>query len=322
MTTSPQRPDRVCALLPAYNEAENLPAVLDELARELEARFSDWRIVVVDDGSTDDTREVMARQTAANARVTALHLRVNRGKSEALRTGLEQLGDDSPLGAFDADLVLLLDADGQDDPRELDALLAPIDAGSDLVTGQRATRNDRFVKRHTSRLYNLATSRLTGVKGRDFNSGFKLMRRDTAESLVLYGELHRYIPVLAQWSGFRVAEVEVNHRGRLQGTTKFGRNRFWRGMLDLLTVKFITTYDRRPFHLIGGTGLVVGTVGAALLTWMLIERIMGHQVGDRPALLAGVTLAVVGVQLVSVGLIAELIVNLDARRRRERAGPS
>jgi glycosyltransferase involved in cell wall biosynthesis len=309
---STKRADSMGALLPAYNEAENLPDVTRELAEALDARFDDWQILVVDDGSVDETREVMADIHRDEPRISTLRLRGNRGKSEALRSGLEQL---------DVDLVLLMDADGQDDPGELDALLVPIDAGSDLVTGQRAIRKDRFIKRHTSRLYNFATNRLTGVKGSDFNSGYKLIRRDAAESLVLYGELHRYIPVLAHWAGFRVAEVEVNHRTRLRGYTKFGRNRFWRGMLDLFTVKFITTYDRRPFHLIGGTGLVVGAVGAALLTWMLVARILGNAVGDRPALLAGVTLAVVGVQLVSIGLIAELMVNLDERRRRESRRP-
>lgn len=308
---SVKRSDNVCALLPAYNEALNLPTITRELAEALEARFHDWEILVVNDGSADDTRQVMADITRTEPRISTLRLRGNSGKSEALRCGLEQI---------DADLVLLMDADGQDDPGELDALLAPIDAGIDLVTGRRSIRNDRFIKRHTSRLYNFATNRMTGVKGRDFNSGYKLMRRDVAESLVLYGELHRYIPVLADWAGFRISEVEVNHRNRLGGATKFGRNRFWRGMLDLVTVKFITTYDRRPFHLIGGAGLIISAVGGGLLTWMLILRFAGNPVGDRPALLAGVTLAVVGVQLVSLGLIAELIVNLDARRRREELG--
>lgn len=307
MTTASHRSESICALLPAFNEAENLPEVVDELAATLRRHFARWRILVVDDGSTDETNVVVAELQQRYEQLEAIHLRVNRGKSNALRVGFESIRED---------LVVLLDADGQDDPGEISSLLETLDMGHDLVTGCRSVRMDRFVKRTTSRIYNRATSTLTGVDGQDFNSGFKLMRREVAESINLYGELHRYIPVLAAWLGFRVTEVTVNHRDRLHGVSKFGRSRFWRGMLDLLTVKFLTTYDRRPFHLIGGAGLGVGAVGSGLLLWMLVERLAGHGVGDRPALLAGVTLVVVGVQLVSVGLLAELFLHLHHERRR------
>lgn len=307
MTTASHRSESICALLPAFNEAENLPEVVDELAATLPRHFARWRILIVDDGSTDETNVVVAELQQRYEQLEAIHLRVNRGKSNALRVGFESICED---------LVVLLDADGQDDPGEISSLLETLDMGHDLVTGCRSVRMDRFVKRTTSRVYNRATSTLTGVDGQDFNSGFKLMRREVAESINLYGELHRYIPVLAAWLGFRVTEVTVNHRDRLHGVSKFGRSRFWRGMLDLLTVKFLTTYDRRPFHLIGGAGLGVGAVGSGLLLWMLVERLAGHGVGDRPALLAGVTLVVVGVQLVSVGLLAELFLHLHHERRR------
>ena len=307
MTTASHRSESICALLPAFNEAENLPEVVDELAATLPRHFARWRILIVDDGSTDETNVVVAELQQRYEQLEAIHLRVNRGKSNALRVGFESIRED---------LVVLLDADGQDDPGEISSLLETLDMGHDLVTGCRSVRMDRFVKRTTSRVYNRATSTLTGVDGQDFNSGFKLMRREVAESINLYGELHRYIPVLAAWLGFRVTEVTVNHRDRLHGVSKFGRSRFWRGMLDLLTVKFLTTYDRRPFHLIGGAGLGVGAVGSGLLLWMLVERLAGHGVGDRPALLAGVTLVVVGVQLVSVGLLAELFLHVHHERRR------
>ena len=231
------------------------------------------------------------------------------GKSNALQIA---------FGQVSTDLVLLMDADGQDDPNEIPSLLQHLDAGVDLVTGRRATRRDRAVKRVTSKFYNWCTSKLTGIDGSDFNSGFKLMRGDVARSVNVYGELHRYIPVLAAWRGFDVAEVEVNHRERLHGESKFGRNRFWRGLFDLVTVKFIVTYDGRPFHLIGGLGLAIGAVGGGLLAWMLVERILGSAVGDRPALLVGILLCVVGVQLISVGLLAELMVSLNARRGTDR----
>ncbi len=303
MTTTTES---ICAVLPAYNEADNLPEVITELAEQLAIHFTEWRILIVDDGSTDGTADMLARLKLEQPHVDHIHIRTNRGKSNALRMAFHNVHED---------LIVLLDADGQDDPSELDALYESLCAGNDLVTGRRAVRHDRFIKRKTSRLYNRTTAAISGVPGSDFNSGFKLMRRAVADELNLYGELHRYIPILAAWAGFQVTEVDVNHRDRLHGTSKFGRNRFWRGMLDLLTVKFLTTYDRRPFHLIGGSGVTLGSVGFALMVWMLIARLSGGEVGNRPALLAGVTLFVVGVQLVSVGLLAELLLHLHHERR-------
>lgn len=251
---------------------------------------------------------MVAALSQKDSRISILSFRRNRGKSAALQAAFD---------VVDSDLVLLMDADGQDDPKALPSLLEQIDNGFDLVTGQRETRNDRTVKRTTSKVYNYATRKATGVDGKDFNSGYKLMRGDVMENISMYGELHRYIPILASWSGFKVTEVPVNHRERAHGTTKFGINRFWRGMLDLFTVKFLTTYDRRPFHLVGAAGIVLVAIGGALLAWMLALLIGGVGVGNRPALLAGVMFVVVGVQLICVGLIAELIVHLDMQRRLE-----
>ena len=176
-------------------------------------------------------------------------------------------------------------------------------------------RNDRLVKRHTSRLYNRVTAKVTGIEGEDFNCGLKAMKREVMNPLVLYGELHRYIPVLAQWNGFKVGEIDVEHAARLHGSSKFGRARFWRGFLDLLTVKFITTYTGRPFHLFGGLGIAFGAIGVLLLLWMFVEKLMGHGIGERPALIIGVLFTVVAVQLMTLGLLAELIVHF--RRDRE-----
>ncbi|HEX6236666.1 MAG TPA: glycosyltransferase family 2 protein [Acidimicrobiales bacterium] len=296
---------QVSVLLPAYNERANLAELVPEIVGVMQGAGVSYEVLVVDDGSTDGTRSLLESLDAPG--VGYLRLRRNAGKSAALSAGLTQVRGEH---------VVFMDADGQDDPREILRLLEVLrDQGVDLVTGRRAERRDRFAKRASSKVYNRATSLVTGVRGSDFNSGLKAMRRELADALELYGELHRYIPVLAEWQGFRVMEVDVDHHERRHGESKFGRARFWRGFLDLITVKFLTTYTVRPFHLFGGLGLVMGLAGGGLLAWMLALRIGGQEVGSRPAFLAGVLLAVVAVQMVSLGLLAELTVHL--RRRRD-----
>lgn len=296
----------VSVVLPAFNEAENLGVVVPDIAKMLIGLDLRWEILVIDDGSTDRTRAVM--DTLRDDTIRYIRLRRNSGKSRALSVGLE---------AARGEHIVLMDADGQDDPAGVPDMLAILRRGShDLVTGRRVIRHDRFVKRTTSRVYNEVTARVTGVPGRDFNSGLKAMTRELADSLEMYGELHRYIPVLAVWNGFRATEIDVDHRERLHGTSKFGRARFWRGFLDLVTVKFLTTYTARPFHLFGGIGFAIGAIGTALLLWMTASKVVyGHDIGNRPALLLGVLLVVVAVQVLSLGLLAELVVNLRRRTR-------
>jgi hypothetical protein len=200
-----------------------------------------------------------------------------------------------------------MDSDGQHDPNEIPPLIEALDDGIDLITGRRVTRQTSVGRWFASRVFNAATARVTGVPLRDFNSGMKVMRRSVADSLNLYGELHRYIPVMAHWAGFRLAERPMQHRPRKHGASKFGRARLWRGFLDLLTIQLLTKFTVRPLHLFGGIGMLLGTAGAALLTWMLVVSLTGNPVGDRPALLAGILLFVVAVQMFSIGLLAEFI---------------
>ena len=294
---------RVSVLMPAYNEAENLVEVIPRTVAVLEQMEGSWEIVVIDDGSSDNTRSVM--NGLRNSNVRYIRLRRNAGKSAALSVGLEHVK---------GEIIVLMDADGQDDPAELPRLVAYMEEGGyGVVTGRRAIRNDRFVKRNTSKIYNKMTSVVTGVEGKDFNTGFKAMTRDLADSLDMYGELHRYIPVLAVWNGFTYGELDVEHHERLHGSSKFGKARFWRGFLDLVTVKFLTTYTARPFHLFGGIGFGIGFLGSLLLAWMGVSKVLGHQIGTRPALQLGVLLVVVAVQMVSLGLLGELMVNLRRR---------
>jgi glycosyltransferase involved in cell wall biosynthesis len=284
--------DNIWVVVPALDEAENL-------------------VLVVDDGSTDKTREVMIDLAQRHAGVELLSLGRNFGKASALRRGF-----DIALAAG-AEVVVMMDADGQDDPSELPLLLARLEDGADLVTGARTVRNDRFVKRNTSKLYNAATGRLSGAPGKDFNSGFKVMRADVARnaSPMLYGELHRYLTVVAHWLGFRVAEVSVQHHERLHGKTKYGLARFWRGFVDLLTVRFLMTYESRPSHLFSGLGLASVAAGGLAMTYLFVEKISGEAIGGRPLLIAAVVLALGGLQLVLFGLLAELVVYSRQRDR-------
>lgn len=298
----------ISVIMPAYDEAPNLAEVVPRTVAVLEAMATTYEIVVVDDGSADATPEVMSELAEHHPGVRHLRLRRNCGKSAALQAGFERT---------EGEVVVLMDADGQDDPAEIPALVGTLGPGVDLVTGRRLVRNDRMVKRSTSKLYNRVTALVTGVAGRDFNSGLKAMTRRVADALELYGELHRYVPVLAAWAGFGVSEVDVAHHPRRHGSTKFSRSRFWRGFLDLLTVKFLTTYTARPFHLFGGIGVIIGAIGSALLAWMAMSKLIGNPVGDRPALSIGVLLVVVGVQLVSLGLLAELVVHYRRPRSSE-----
>jgi glycosyltransferase involved in cell wall biosynthesis len=292
---------RVSVVLPAYNEAENLVELVPEIIDGLCGAGISFEIIVIDDGSNDGTPTVLSDLRVQYPEVQGVRLRRNLGKSAAL-----QLGFSRAMG----EVIVCMDADGQDDPREIPRLLAAIDGGLDLVTGRREVRHDRLAKRMPSKAYNRVTSLVTGVEGRDFNSGLKAMRAPVASSLELYGELHRYIPVLANWAGYRTGEIAVEHHDRRYGSTKFGRQRYWRGFLDLITVKFLTTYTRRPFHLFGGIGLLFGLIGTGLLTYVTVLKLAGESVGERPALSVGVLCLVVGVQMVSLGLLSELILHL------------
>ncbi|MDR7253781.1 dolichol-phosphate mannosyltransferase [Nocardioides sp. BE266] len=303
----------ISVVIPALNEAENLTVLVPRVVSTLAGLPGDWRVLVVDDGSTDDTTTVVAKLSAEDARVSLLQHRRNLGKAAALNRGFSQVLDEG------ADVVVMMDADGQDDPDELPRLLEALET-ADLVTGARLKRNDRFIKRNTSKLYNWTTGRLSGAPGRDFNSGYKVMRADVARDVVpmLYGEMHRYLTVIAHQAGYRVAEVPVQHHARMSGSSKYGPARFWRGFSDLLTVRFLMSYENRPSHLFGGFGAVCFLLGIGTLLYLTGVKLTGEAIGGRPLLLAGVLFTVVGLQLTLFGLLAELVVH--ARNRSTRAG--
>ncbi|MDT9593800.1 glycosyltransferase family 2 protein [Nocardioides zeae] len=302
-------------VIPALDEAENLRVLVPHVVHHAQALHPGARVLVVDDGSTDGTGRVLRELAATHGCVEIETNRHNLGKAASLRRGFARALEGG------ADVVVMMDADGQDDPAELVALAAELERGADLVTGARLTRRDRFVKRTTSRLYNRTTAALSGTPGKDFNSGFKMMRAEVAADVapMLYGEMHRYLTVIAHEMGHRVAEVPVEHHPRMNGASKYGLARFWRGFIDLVTVRFLLSYENRPSHLFGGIGFSCLSVGTLLLAYLSgLKLVTGAVIGDRPLLLAGVLLVLVGLQLLLFGLLAELVVHA---RNQSAAAP-
>ena len=302
----------IWVVVPALNEAENLQVLVPRIVKTLESMGDGGRVLVVDDGSTDQTREVMADLAATWPGIDVVSLRHNQGKAAALQRGFGIALEGG------AEVVVMMDADGQDDPDELPKLVARLEQNADLVTGARVLRQDRFVKRNTSKVYNRVTGMLSGAPGRDFNSGYKVMTADVARDVapMLYGEMHRYLTVIAHDLGYRVVEETVQHHPRMSGESKYGLARFWRGFSDLVTVRFLLSYENRPSHLFGGVGAFCFLLGVVVLGYLTVEKFTGAAIGDRPLLLAGVLLTLVGLQLALFGLLAELIVHA---RNRERA---
>jgi glycosyltransferase involved in cell wall biosynthesis len=296
-------------VVPVLNEREALPALVDEIERACEATGASWEVVFVDDGSTDGSAELLERLALEREPVRLVKLRRNFGKSAALRAGFEH---------STGDVVVTLDGDGQDDPAEIPALVRKLDEGYDVVSGWKRDRRDPSLKRWSSRLFNAVTRRLSGLRLHDFNCGLKAYRGDCARSLELYGELHRYIPVLAHQRGWRVTELPVNHRPRRHGRSRYGSARYGRGVLDLLTVLFIGRYQYRPLHLFGGVGLLLMLAGFVISAYLSAIKIFGGEaIGRRPLLLLGVLLIVVGIQLLTLGLLGEMV----AATRQDVGGP-
>jgi dolichol-phosphate mannosyltransferase len=296
-------------VVPVHNEERSVALLYDELRSALEPLEIDWEAVFVDDGSTDGTFAALTRLHAGADNVRVVRLRRNFGKAAALGAGFDQARGET---------VVTIDGDLQDDPFEIPRLLAKLDEGFDLVSGWKAHRRDPLSRRVLSRIFNRVTSLFSGVRLHDMNCGLKAYRAEVVHGLRLYGELHRFIPVLAHYRGFRIAELPVNHRPREHGRSRYGIERYLRGFLDLLTVSFIGRYRHRPLHLFGGLGLVLGLLGTGILIYLTVVKALGHAIGGRPLLLLGVLLVVVGMQFFSLGLISEMITSHHAERAQER----
>ncbi len=299
----------ISIVVPLLDEEHSLEPLYSEIAGALEQRGEEWEVVFVDDGSTDGSMGVLSRLHDEHANVVVVQLRRNFGKAAALQAGfLEARGD----------VIVTIDADLQDDPAEIPQLLAKLDEGFDLVSGWKTRRNDPFFRRFFSRIFNWATGAVSGVRLHDVNCGLKAYRAEVLRGMRLYGELHRFIPVLAAYRGFRVAEIPVNHRARQHGSSRYGPERYVRGFFDLLSVTFMGRYRHRPLHLFGGIGLLMGAFGFIILLYLTMLKVWGQSIGTRPLLTLGVLLIVVGIQFVSLGLISELVTSQHEERLGER----
>ncbi len=301
----------ISIVVPVFNEKESLPLLLDEIAEMARQAQLDVEVHFVDDGSTDGSWEVITALAGRHRWVQGIRFRRNFGKAAALSAGFR---------AVRGDLVMTLDADLQDDPKEIPRFLAALAGGLDVVSGWKQIRHDPWHKVWPSRLFNRMVSWLTGVWLHDHNCGMKCYRVEALREVHVYGELHRLIPVLAAARGFRVGELVVEHRARRFGHSKYGVRRFVKGFLDLLTVKFLTGFGQRPQHMLGSIGLVsflAGVLGMAYLgvTWMIR---LGYPesfppLHERPLLIYSVAALLIGAQMMSSGFLAELITAYQSR---------
>jgi glycosyltransferase involved in cell wall biosynthesis len=296
---------RITVLVPAWNEAESLPVLHAEIVAALTALGASWEALYVDDGSRDGTDEAIAALAQADPRVRGVSLRRNFGKSAALATGFELAR---------GEWVVTLDADLQDDPAELPRLVEQLERGYDLVSGWKQNRKDPITKTVPSRFFNVVTSWVAGIRLHDFNCGFKIYRREVTQAIEVYGEFHRFLPALAHWAGFRVGEVPVRHRARRYGKSKFGAARFVNGFLDLMSAAFISLSALKPLHVFGRIGLGFLAVGAGIGVWFVAQWVRGEPMRVRPLMLFGMGLAVIGIQLILMGLLGEMIAHHGARR--------
>lgn len=300
-------------IIPVLNESESLAKLHREITTSCDEHGIEVEMVFVDDGSTDTSWNVISGIAQLDSRVSGIRFRRNFGKAAALTVAMRAATGRS---------IMMMDADLQDDPAEIPRFLEKLEAGYDVVNGWKQRRLDPWHKVYPSKVFNWMIGRLTGLKLHDHNCGLKLFRSEVADELRIYGEMHRFIPVLAHSRGFRVTEIPVHHRERQFGHSKYGIRRFMRGFLDLLTVTFLTGYGQRPQHMLGAVGLSFFGLGALGLGYLSLVWLLTHllgfdfgPIGSRPLLAYSVASTLLGAQAISLGLLAELIVAYTGRER-------
>jgi len=295
-------------IIPVFNEQDSLAQLISEIVQVVAELADEWEAILVDDGSTDESWNAIMALALQHSQVSGIQLRKNFGKAAALTAGIQ---------AARYPLIITMDADLQDDPQEIPRFLTTIDSGLDVVSGWKQVRNDPLDKTLPSKVFNYLVGRLTGVKLQDHNCGFKCYRREVFDEVRLYGELHRFVPVLAASHGFRIGQISVQHRARQHGKSKYGWRRIYRGLLDLMTVVMLTNYRQRPQHLIGvlgGVSLLGGLLGLTLMAgyWALretavLDPAVWSPLHQRPLVLYSLGALLLGGQLLSMGLLAELL---------------
>lgn len=296
----------ISVLVPVLDEADSVDELVERVAAVLDGAGHTFEIVFVDDGSRDGTPDKIRAAHERDARIKLVEFRRNFGKAAAISAGVEH---------STGRIVVTMDGDLQDVPEEIPNFLAELEEKSlDLVSGWKRDRQDPVSKRWPSKLFNWATRKLAQVELHDFNCGFKAYRREAIEEVAIYGELHRYIPVLASRRGYKVGELPVRHERRRHGHSKYGWDRFYKGLLDLITVLFITKYTRRPLHLFGFVGLLFLSAGLVINAYLAVIWFLGEPLSNRPLLLLGVLLMVLGFQVLTTGLIGEMITFKNFRR--------
>jgi len=299
---------KLSLIIPAFNEESSIKILYKEIIEHISGY--DYEVIFIDDGSTDKTLEIMRAIALEDTCVRVISLRKNFGKSSALQIGFEEA---------DGDIVFTMDADLQDNPKEIPKFIEAINEGYDLVTGWKQKRHDPISKTIPSKLFNFVTSKTFGLKLHDYNCGFKAYRNEVVKEIDVYGEMHRYIPALAKAKGFKIKEISVEHRARKYGKSKYGFERYLRGYLDLLTVKLVTDFSRSPLYLFGGIGTVLSSIGLFITAYLFIMRVLHlTYLSNRPILFFAVLLLVVGVQFISIGLIGELLVNQSRKYNKQK----
>lgn len=306
---------KISLVIPVYNEEGSLEELYERLILNIrnvieKELISTYEILFVSDGSTDNSESIIERLHHHDSNVHMIVFRKNFGKAKALQAGFRHAK---------GDIVITMDADLQDDPVEIENFINKIDEGYDLVSGWKYNRLDPLEKRLPSKLFNKVTSTMSGVKLHDFNCGFKAYRKEVVKSIDVYGEMHRYIPVLANRKGFRITEIKVLHHKREHGKSKYGFERYLRGLFDSMTTSFLLKFYDRPMYFFGRIGLALLFIGVILCGYLSALWIMGSRIGDRPLLLLGVLCIILGVQSISTGFIGDMIVDATYRQRYEES---
>ncbi|MHB8053049.1 MAG: glycosyltransferase family 2 protein [Methanoregula sp.] len=305
-TTGISLPD-LSIIIPINNEEENIVSLYQKLFEQLQRIQRTYEIIIVDDGSIDSTFEKITRLQIQDPRIKIIKFRKNFGKSTALNVAFHYAK---------GQVIITMDGDLQDDPGDIPQFLAKIDEGFDLVSGWKYPRFDPLTKTIPSKFFNKITCLFTGVDIHDFNCGFKAYKRVVIKNIQLYGEMHRYIPALAAWKGFKITEIKIRHHPRVSGKSKYGFSRLIKGVLDLITVKFLTNYASRPLHVFGLPGFASLFVGLIIGIYLVLQKYIENiQIGERPLLLLSILLILIGLQFISLGLIGEMLAFREMREQ-------